>query len=447
MIDFNYVKWCRLGERRAASALPCRIARRVLALTPLAPLALTAAVPVRAANVSPTHLAAPRPDCPTDPTSTAAHTPQYWSSHGGYKGTVTIHPGITHTCVVPLIGGAVLRADGNTPPPNGRAIFRVVGGASGLDSPGGVNIIVSASFTKDPNGSETTPRLGAPAAITLPLNAILVRLDPATGQAIPVYTVGRVARIQMAASTVYKLLRVGAPALPQPTTPSMPATLPATGGGPANALAGLTATLLVVTHGLSRRKTIDKRAKGPMRAPATALRIGGVGALAAVALSYTYLRLHTVPSGFGAVTDANGAPPTTVGAAGEPTRIAIPRLGINTMVVRLDVAGGAWQVPSFAAGYLANGPWPGHSGNEAIAGHDDVDGGVFRRLGEVQPGDIVSVSAGGQAYRYRITALRAVSPSSIDVLKPTRAATLTLITCAPYGIDTQRLVARAVLVQ
>ncbi len=402
------------------------------------------AVPVQAANVSPTHSAAPRPDCPTDPTSTAAHTPQYWSSHGGYKGTITIHPGITHTCVVPLIGGAVLRADGNTPPPNGRAIFRVVGGASGLDSPGGVNIIVSASFTKDPNGPETTPRLGAPAAITLPPNAILVRLDPATGQTIPAPTFGGVARIQMAASTVYKLLRVGAPALPRPATPPMPAALPATGGGPANALVGLTATLLVVTHGLSRRKTSGRRAAGPLHAPATALRVGG--ALAAVALSYTYLRMHTVPSGFGALTEANGSPPT-VGAAGQPTRIAIPRLGIDTAVVRLDVAGGAWQVPSFAAGYLANGPWPGHSGNEAIAGHDDVDGAVFRRLGEVQPGDIVSVSAGGQAYRYRITALRAVSPGSVDVLRPTRAATLTLITCAPYGIDTQRLVARAVLVQ
>jgi len=35
----------------------------------------------------------------------------------------------------------------------------------------------------------------------------------------------------------------------------------------------------------------------------------------------------------------------------------------------------------------------------------------------------------------------------VDVLRPTRGATLTLITCTPYLVDTDRLVARAELIQ
>jgi len=86
-------------------------------------------------------------------------------------------------------------------------------------------------------------------------------------------------------------------------------------------------------------------------------------------------------------------------------------------------------------------------GNEAIAGHDDRDGAVFRRLGDLHAGDEVRVYASARAYRYRVTALRVVPPAAVDVLRPTRGATLTLITCTPYLVDTDRLVARAELIQ
>ncbi len=142
---------------------------------------------------------------------------------------------------------------------------------------------------------------------------------------------------------------------------------------------------------------------------------------------------------------AQGPAPRGIGAIGPPTRLVIARLGIDTAVIPLQVVDGAWQTPSYAAGYLA-GAGMGGSANEVITGHDDRDGAVFRRLGELRAGDTVQVFAGVHRYRYRVTALRTVPANRVDVLQPTRQTTLTLITCTPYLVDTQRLVARATLV-
>ena len=112
-------------------------------------------------------------------------------------------------------------------------------------------------------------------------------------------------------------------------------------------------------------------------------------------------------------------------------------------MVPLGIAGGQWQVLAYAAGYLSAGAWPGHAGNAVITGHDDRDGAVFRRLGDLRRGDVVRVYAGARAYRYAVSALRIVPATRTDVVRPTQGAILTLITCTPYLIDTQRLVVRA----
>src|SRR5436853_24442 len=76
-------------------------------------------------------------------------------------------------------------------------------------------------------------------------------------------------------------------------------------------------------------------------------------------------------------------------------------------------------------------------------GHDDRDGAVLRRLGDLRRGDVVWVYAGTHPYRYAVSALRIVPATRTDVVRPTPGAILTLITCTPYLIDTQRLVVRA----
>src|SRR5205085_3250738 len=95
------------------------------------------------------------------------------------------------------------------------------------------------------------------------------------------------------------------------------------------------------------------------------------------------------------------------------------------------------------AGFLSGGARPGRAGNEVITGHDDRDGAVFRRLGDLRRGDVVRVYAGAHPYRYAVSALRVVPATRTDLERPTHGALLTLITCTPYLIDTQRLVVRA----
>jgi sortase A len=186
----------------------------------------------------------------------------------------------------------------------------------------------------------------------------------------------------------------------------------------------------------ARRRRIQRR---------VGLAVTGVGLALAVATGATFAALSgQQPSGFGTLAQAQGPAPRGVSVPGPPTRLVIARLGIDTPIIPLRVVDGAWQTPAYAAGYLAGTGMDGSS-NEVITGHDDRDGAVFRRLGELRAGDTIQVFSGSHRSRYTVTALRAVSPNRVDVLRPTRQAVLTLMTCTPYLVDTQRLVARATL--
>ena len=66
----------------------------------------------------------------------------------------------------------------------------------------------------------------------------------------------------------------------------------------------------------------------------------------------------------------------------------------------------------------------------AIAGHRDTH---FRGLGRLRPGDAVWLQApGGDPRRYRVEGARVIHESETEVLAPTRAPTLTLVTCYPF---------------
>ncbi len=352
-----------------------------------------------------------------------------------FHGTINVHSGISHDCVVKILGDATLHAGGGTAPQihlvSTRAVFRVTG--AGLNAPGGVTIVVGAA----PNSGNAPEldNLTRPATLTLAAGTVLVRYDFATNRFVPVPD----GRIQQAL-VAYKILRRGAPPLPQPVPPVAPSTLPATGGAPLRDVP-LVAGLLLLLRGDRGRAQVGKR-RWRLIAPAigAALLVAGLGV-------YSVMAHRAAAVGFGALADASGPTPRTGGAAGPPTRLVVPSVGIDTTTKALDIANGAWQSPSYGAAYLTGTAWPGHAGNEAITGHDDADGAVFRRLGDLRAGAEALVYAGARVYRYRVTALRVVPPTAVAVLRPTRGATLTLITCAPYLVDTERLVVRAELIQ
>jgi sortase A len=84
-------------------------------------------------------------------------------------------------------------------------------------------------------------------------------------------------------------------------------------------------------------------------------------------------------------------------------------------------------------------------GNVGIAGHRD---GFFRRLKDLEVGDVLQVETLTGARQYRIESLTIVDPHQVEVLDPTETNAITLVTCYPFyfiGHAPQRYIVRAVI--
>jgi len=119
--------------------------------------------------------------------------------------------------------------------------------------------------------------------------------------------------------------------------------------------------------------------------------------------------------------------------------IAIPRLGLSTMVVE----GGGDRDLKTAAGHIPGTSLPGEGGNVGIAGHRDT---FFRPLRHIRKDDAIRVRTLDREYLYRVVSIEIVGPGDIQVLYPTKTETLTLVTCYPFdfvGPAPQRFIVRA----
>ena len=125
----------------------------------------------------------------------------------------------------------------------------------------------------------------------------------------------------------------------------------------------------------------------------------------------------------------------------QPTRIVIPAIGVDAVVVRGD----SWEDLKKGAGHHVGSVNPGERGNMIISAHNDVFGEIFRRLEDLELGDKVAIYTRSQSFEYQIKAKRVVEPSDVTVMGPASRPVLTLITCYPYLIDTHRLIAIAEL--
>jgi sortase A len=125
----------------------------------------------------------------------------------------------------------------------------------------------------------------------------------------------------------------------------------------------------------------------------------------------------------------------------QASRIVIPAIGVDAPVVEGD----GWEELKMGAGHHIGSANPGERSNMVISGHDDVYGEIFRNLEDLNIGDEVIVYAGDTPYHYVAVGKRIVEPDEVSLLEPTPNATVTLITCYPYLIDTHRLVVIAEL--
>lgn len=117
-------------------------------------------------------------------------------------------------------------------------------------------------------------------------------------------------------------------------------------------------------------------------------------------------------------------------------RIIIPAINVDAPIV----PGDGWEQLKKGVGQHLGGGDPGQAGNVVLSAHNDIFGEIFRHLDQLQPGDEVQIHTLTQAFTYVVTGTRLVAPTEVGVLAPTADATLTLISCYPYLVDTQRIV-------
>jgi sortase A len=119
--------------------------------------------------------------------------------------------------------------------------------------------------------------------------------------------------------------------------------------------------------------------------------------------------------------------------------IEIPRLDTAAIVEEGVSTGTLWK----AVGHIPGTAFPGESGNAVLAAHRDT---YFSGLGDVKIGDLVSFKSPTATYSYRVESARVVEPDDDSVLRASKDATLTLITCYPFhyiGSAPQRYVVTA----
>ncbi|MEU9734006.1 class F sortase [Streptomyces sp. NPDC048002] len=135
----------------------------------------------------------------------------------------------------------------------------------------------------------------------------------------------------------------------------------------------------------------------------------------------------------------------------EPAALLIPAIGVDTPLIRLGLApDGTVEVPPVTAddraGWYEHSPAPGRIGPSVLLGHVTVGeygDGVFRRLGELRPGDrIVARLENGTAPEFAVTRVRTVAKSRFpteEVYGNVDRPELRLITCGgPRGDDGYR---------
>jgi sortase A len=128
-------------------------------------------------------------------------------------------------------------------------------------------------------------------------------------------------------------------------------------------------------------------------------------------------------------------------SAAQAIRIQIPALKVDAPVVQGD---GWEQLKKGVAQHIGTAN-PGETGNMVVSAHNDVYGELFRYLDRLQPGDQVIVYTQQRQYVYVVDRTVIVKPTQVEVMASTADPTITLISCYPYLVDTDRIVVFAKL--
>lgn len=109
------------------------------------------------------------------------------------------------------------------------------------------------------------------------------------------------------------------------------------------------------------------------------------------------------------------------------------------------IQGDGWEQLKRGVGQHIGSADPGQPGNVVLSAHNDIFGELFRELDKLAPGDEIQLQTASRQFIYRVTGIRVVEPTEVSVMGPTVRPSLTLISCYPYLVDTERIVVTAEL--
>lgn len=106
--------------------------------------------------------------------------------------------------------------------------------------------------------------------------------------------------------------------------------------------------------------------------------------------------------------------------------LTIPRIKKTIPIVE---GTGASELKKGVGHYIGS-VLPGVADNSVLAGHRDS---VFRNLGQVKLGDLLTITTDWGVFNYKVSKIRIVKADDKTVIVPTRSAVLTLSTCYPFS--------------
>ncbi len=133
--------------------------------------------------------------------------------------------------------------------------------------------------------------------------------------------------------------------------------------------------------------------------------------------------------------------PVSTPAPQHGVRIQIPAIDVDAPIVHGD----GWEQLKKGVAHRSDTANPGQIGNIVLSGHNDIFGEVFRYLEELKPGDEIIVYTSQRSFTYTISGWELVEPTQVDVMDPSTNATITLISCHPYVIDSHRIIVKGSL--
>lgn len=188
-------------------------------------------------------------------------------------------------------------------------------------------------------------------------------------------------------------------------------------------------------------------AKVVLKPRAGVARFGGA---ARTVLAYTGSTLKQTASTAKQLAAAVVRPKSAIAEGKLIAKIRIPRFGASYVKNVYEGTSVTNVLNKLGIGHYEETELPGEAGNFAIAGHRTGNGGPFRNIDKFRAGDIVTVETSKGTFSYKYLATKVVKPSAVGVIaqKPVGLVDpdnnghyLTLTSCTPIGVNTDRIVA------